>query len=297
LERQITLIEDRDTPAFLGGSLSLYGGVSDELQSEAERVLSQLPRKPVQEDADSLDAAAITERAQREIDFYRERCPSLSSEVRIRSDIPGVMVSDGNLLVGQRSRVAACRIDALMHHEVGTHILTHANGAAQPLELLAHGLPNYDELQEGLAVLAEYLSGGLTASRLRLLAARVVAVRCLTRGSTFPEVFHLLHERYGFTPRTAFTITTRVFRGGGLTKDAVYLRGLLFVLRYLRAGHDTEALWIGKVGGEHLPLIEELRWREVLHPVALRPRYLEEPEAADRFASLRSRDFTLTELV
>jgi hypothetical protein len=40
LDRQITLIEDRNTPAFLGGSLSLYGGVSDELLSEAERVLS-----------------------------------------------------------------------------------------------------------------------------------------------------------------------------------------------------------------------------------------------------------------
>jgi uncharacterized protein (TIGR02421 family) len=297
LDRQITLIEDRDTPAFLGGSLSLYGGVSDELLSEAERILSSLPRTPVQEDGDSLDAAAITERAQREIDYYRERCPSLAAEVRIRSDIPGVMVSDGNLLVGQRSRVAACRADALMHHEVGTHILTHANGAAQPLELLAHGLPNYDELQEGLAVLAEYLCGGLTISRLRLLAARVVAVRCLTRGSTFPEVFHILHEKHGFTPRTAFTVTMRVFRGGGLTKDAVYLRGLLFVLRYLRAGNDTEALWIGKVGAEHLALIEELRWREVLHPAALRPRYLEEPEAAARFADLRSRDISLAELV
>jgi uncharacterized protein (TIGR02421 family) len=275
LDRQITLIEDRDTPEFLGGSLSLYGGVSDDLLEEAERILAVLPQKPADSNSDSLDATAITERAQQEIDFYRERLPSLAAKVQIRSDVPGVMVSGGNLLVGQRARVDARRADALMHHEIGTHILTNANGNAQPLKLLARGLPNYEELQEGIAVLAEYLSGGLTVSRLRLLAARVVAVRGLTRGQTFPETYRLLCKKYGFAPRTAFTITMRVFRGGGLTKDAVYLRGLLFVLRYLRAGNDTEALWIGKVGAEHLPLIEELRWREVLHPVALRPRYLE----------------------
>ncbi|MES2460506.1 MAG: flavohemoglobin expression-modulating QEGLA motif protein [Armatimonadota bacterium] len=297
LDRQITLIEDRDTPAFLGGSLSLYGDVSDDLFAEAECILRNVSREPVRENGDNLDASAITERAQKEIDFYRAQLPSLDAQVQIRSDIPGVMVSGGNLLVGQRARTAARRVDALMHHEIGTHILTRANGAAQPLKLLVRGLPNYDELQEGLAVLAEYLSGGLTKSRLRLLAARVIAVRCLTRGKTFPDVFHILHESHGFTPRTAFNITMRVFRGGGLTKDAVYLRGLLFVLRYLRAGNDTEALWIGKVGAEHLPMIEELRWREVLHPPPLRPRYLEEPEASARFAVLRSRETRLTELV
>ena len=39
---------------------------------------------------------------------------------------------------------------------------------------------------------------------------------------------HLYREE-----RTAFTITARIYRGGGFIKDAVYFRGLLFVMDYL----------------------------------------------------------------
>ena len=311
LDRQITLLEDRDTPAFLGGSLALFGGVSGALLSEAERMLAALrpagPRAPTPAgDGTFLDASAFAERARAEIAFYRGRWPALATEARLRNDVPGVMVAAGDLLIGNRVRIDARRVEALLHHEVGTHVLTFVNGAAQPLKLLARGLPGYEELQEGLAVLAEYLAGGLTASRLRLLAARVVAVRMLTDGADFVEVFRALREGHGFRPRGAFNIAMRVFRGGGFTKDAVYLRGLRFVLGYLRdrgcrgdrcvlgaaaLPPGIEALWVGKVGAEHLPLVEELRWREVLRPIPLTPRWLtEDPRAASRFTDLLVRE-------
>ena len=69
----------------------------------------------------------------------------------------------------------------------------------------------------------------------------------------------------------------RTYRGGGLTKDAVYLRGLLQILKYLREGGELEPLYIGKIASAHLPLIAELRLRHVIKPPALRPRYLEDP--------------------
>jgi uncharacterized protein (TIGR02421 family) len=301
LDRQLTLLEDRDTPAFLGGSLALYGGVSEELLQEATRILEYLPpESPAQEAITvrgSVDAAGIAERARAEIERYREQWPMLKTEVSIRGDVPGVMVTGANLLIGQRAKVAARRVDALLHHEIGTHILTFVNGVFQPLKLLARGLPDYEEFQEGLAVLAEYLSGGLTRSRMRLLAARVVAVRCLTRGASFVEVFQLLCKEHGFTPRTAFTVTMRVFRGGGLTKDAVYLRGLLQILRYLRSGGSPRAFWMGKFGLNHLPLIEELMWREVLRPAPLHPRYMDDADASVRFQALSSQDVSLLDLV
>ncbi len=40
---------------------------------------------------------------------------------------------------------------------------------------MAIGLAGYEETQEGLAVLAEFLVGGLSPHRLRQLAVRVVA--------------------------------------------------------------------------------------------------------------------------
>ncbi|NIQ16470.1 MAG: DUF1704 domain-containing protein, partial [Candidatus Dadabacteria bacterium] len=68
------------------------------------------------------------------------------------------------------------RVEALLQHEIGTHALTYFNGLSQPFKQLCIGLSGYEELQEGLAVLAEYLVGGLSKPRLRLLAGRVVAV-------------------------------------------------------------------------------------------------------------------------
>ena len=99
----------------------------------------------------------------------------------------GVMVSNGDLLVAPTARVSAARAEALLHHEVGTHVVTFVNGSHQPLRILASGLAGHEETQEGLAVLAEYLVGGLTAGRLRQLAARVVAVHADARRCRVPR--------------------------------------------------------------------------------------------------------------
>ena len=60
----------------------------------------------------------------------------------------------------------------------------------------------------------------------------------------------------------------RVFRGGGLTKDAIYLRGLLQLLAHLARGGALEPLLVGKIALDHVPLVEELVLREVLRAAA-----------------------------
>jgi hypothetical protein len=78
----------------------------------------------------------------------------------------------------------------------------------------------------------------------------------------------------------------RVYRGGGLTKDAVYLRGLHEILGYFQRGGEIEPLFVGKIAPDHVPLIRELRLREVLSPPPLRPRYMEDPHTARRLQRL-----------
>jgi len=228
---------------------------------------------------------------------YRRQYIGFRSAVHIRDDIhPGLMVSRGQLLIGSQARLNRHRIDALLHHEVGTHALTFHNGRAQPLSLLAVGLPGYDELQEGLAVLAEFLSGGLSGPRLRLLAARVRAAEMLVAGAELIEAFGELHRRHGFAQRTAFHIVARVWRGGGLTKDAVYLRGLQRLLDHLAGGGALEPLFVGKIALHHVPMIEELTERGVLQPPPVQPRYLQDQDARRRLEWLRS-GRSVTELV
>lgn len=290
LDRQIMLLHDRNSERFLYGSLQLYGGVEAELLATAQDLLARLPRpsrRSVGEGSACVDATGFARRAQAEIDRYREAYGALSARVELRDDVPGLLVSRDRLLIDQNLSVDADRVEALIHHEVGTHLLTWCNAAAQPLRLLRSGLPGYDELQEGTAVLAEYLVGGLSPGRLRLLAARVLGVHRLVQGRSFIEVFEELRQEHHFRPATAFNLAMRIFRGGGFTKDAVYLRGLSRLLAYLADGGDLEMLYVGKVSAASLPVVRELRWREVLREPPLRPRFFDLPEAAVRLQRLR----------
>jgi uncharacterized protein (TIGR02421 family) len=289
LDRQITLLSDVDTPRFLPESLQIYGGVSSSLLREAKVLLGRIPARRREESGDSqLSATEFAKRAQLELGYYQERCPDFAGTVAVREDMyAGMMVSGNQLLIGGKTRVPKRRVDALLQHEIGTHLVTRYNGHVQPFQQLEVGLAGYDGLQEGLAVLAEYLVGGLSAFRTRVLAARVVAAHYLLEGATFVETFRALDRSYEFSQRTAYTVTMRVFRGGGLTKDAVYLRGLLQILKYLRGGGELEPLYVGKIAAAHLPLLAELRLRKIIKPPALRPRYLENPAAQKKLDRLR----------
>jgi uncharacterized protein (TIGR02421 family) len=289
LDRQITLLTDIDSPRFLQESLQIYGGVSDWLLGHAKELLERVPPRGRSEGVRSqLTAVEFARRAQEELGYYQQKCGDFAATVAIRDDMfAGLMVSGDQLLIGGRFRVPQHRVDALLQHEVGTHLVTRYNGHMQPFQQLEVGLAGYDGLQEGLAVLAEYLVGGLSRSRMRILAARVVAARQLLDGASFIDSFRALDRNYEFSPRTAYTIAMRIYRGGGLTKDAVYLRGLLQILRYLREGGDLEPLFVGKLASAHLPLIFELSLREIIKPPALRPRYLDEPDVQKKLERLR----------
>lgn len=284
LDRHLELMELRGTSGFMQVSIDLFGEAAPELYAEAQHILEAVEPDRAGK-TDFVDTAHVVAAAEAQFRHYRDQCPDFSAEVEISDDITaGLMVSKGKLLVTEDLRVPRERLDALLHHEVGTHILTFHNGGHQPLKQLQFGLAHYDELQEGLGVLAEYLSGHLSALRLRILAARVVAVRMLTDGASFAEVFHTLHSRHGFSGRAAFVVTARVFRGGGLTKDVVYLRGLRDLIRYLREGHSFEHLFIGKFSLSELPALRKLRKERQLVPPALLPSYLHDAEAQQRLA-------------
>ncbi len=289
LDRQITLLSDVDSPRFLQESLQVYGGVSDWLLEHARELLDRVPTRSGEgTHAGQLNATEFAKRAQEELGYYQERCADFSATVSVRDDMyAGLMVTGDQLLIGGRTRVPRQRVDALLQHEIGTHLVTRYNGHHQPFQQFEVGLAGYDGFQEGLAVLAEYLVGGLSRSRLRVLGARVVGAHHMLDGASFIDTFRALDRTYEFSQRTAYTVAMRLYRGGGLTKDAVYLRGLLQILRYLREGGELEPLFIGKVASAHLPLITELSMREIIKPPALRPRYLEGQSAQRKLKRLR----------
>ncbi|MFH1417705.1 MAG: flavohemoglobin expression-modulating QEGLA motif protein [Planctomycetota bacterium] len=289
LDRQITMLGDLNSQRFMYGSVQLYGKVEAPLLHLAEELLQRLPRRPSEDRESRLGPEAFAECAREEIRRYRAKWTYLEAKVEIRDDIgSGLMVSRGSLLIGKEARIPASRVEALLQHEIGTHVLTYYNGRAQPLKQLYSGLAGYEALQEGIAVLSEYLVDGLSRSRMRLLAGRVLAAYRLLGGASFVQTFMEMHEAHGFEKRMAFSIALRVYRGGGLTKDAVYLRGLCQVLEYLKGGGELEPLLLGKIAIEHVPIVRELRRRGILREPPLRPHYMDMEMARERLALLRN---------
>ncbi|RNA64478.1 DUF1704 domain-containing protein [Prosthecochloris sp. ZM_2] len=289
IDRQLSMLLDRGKRTFLYGSLQLYGPVDPELLDAARYLLHRLsPRRHDESSRDLISARDLETRAHEELDVYRSVLPGMGAGVEIRDDILGLLVSKGTLYIGKDTRVARSRMEALIEHEVGTHILTWVNGSCQPFLQLSCGFAGYEELQEGLAVLAEYFAGGLSGTRMRLLAGRVVAAESLVNGATFVDVWRQLNREYGFNQRTAFTIAIRIFRAGGLTKDAIYLRGLLALLGYLKKGGELLPLLVGKIGLEHVPLVRELMFRKVVSPPPLHPRYMLRSDFEQKLNALQS---------
>lgn len=294
LDTLLTMLAERGTPAFRYGSHRLYGTVDAGLLAAAEGLLAAV-RVPGRWTGEWVDAEGFRAAAEAELAYYRARHPALSTEVQLRRDVTGLMVSAGNLLIGEGVRLRADRVEPLLHHEVGTHVLTYVNGSVQPLTQLALGLADYDELQEGLAVLSEYLVGGLDPLRMRLLAARVVAAHSVEGGAGFVDTFRLLTSTHGYSPEGAWNIAVRVHASGGFTRDLIYLRGLLGVVEHLRAGGALEPLYVGKIARRHLGVIEELRHRGILRDPPLTPRFFEDPRALERLETLRG-GIPLTEM-
>ena len=304
LDRMLNMLEERNTRDFHLSSIQVFGGVEDELLSKANQILDyqaggedsdedEEEKKDIQA-VEHITTEEFVELARQEISWMKQQYEPLDATVTIRKDVTGLMVSQGQLLVGKGFTTTRTRADALIQHEVGTHVLTFYNGKSQPLQQMYVGSPGYEDLQEGLAVLAEYLVGGLTLSRLRTLAGRVVAVDAMLKNANFTETFQLLHRDKGFTAYTAYSIAERVYRGGGMTKDAVYLRGLLHLLDHLAQGNELQPLLIGKIRQDYLPIIDELIQRKILKPAPIVPRYFSNPESMKRLKGLQTKTDVLS---
>lgn len=294
LDTKITMLSRRRSKRFLYGSLSLYGRPDEEL-TELARALLAL--EFCEEPNERVEAQDFAELARREVAIYRRQYEGFTAEVQIRKDLGSSVLCDkGHLLIDSRAQFLKHRVLPLIHHEVGTHLVTFYNGQTQPLRQLALGLNGYLELQEGLAVLSECLCGSLSPSRLRQLATRVLAVGMMLDGASFVETFTHLHEAYQLKRKPLFNLVMRIYRGGGLTKDAIYLRGLASLVQRIRDGLELEPLFVGKIGIHHLPLVSELQWRKVLKPAPLRPLILKRREAQKRIKAIKN-GMSLTELV
>ena len=115
----------------------------------------------------------------------------------------------------------------------------------------------------------------------------MIAVEAMLKGATFIDVWRILHRDHGFSASGAFGIAARVFRSGGLAKDAIYLQGFKAVIELVRSGSVLDPFWLGKIAVGHIPAVEELLQRRLAKAPQFLPHFLANPASRERIAALR----------
>ena len=256
---KIDLIASVGTEKFLYNSLRYYGEPRD---SDVETANFLLFAKEFETEAEkTLDATAVKNAFVKTASEY-----SFHYKVELNDKIVASAMVDNirkSILIKRDIKLNQVELEALISHELGVHMVTTVNSELQKLKVFKLGLPNNTYTQEGLAILGEYLSGNLSLSRLKKLALRVLAIRMMLKNYDFARTFKVLMNDYGLKDNDAFKLTTRVYRGGGFTKDFLYLKGLRDVLKIYKE-KDISTLFIGKTSFDYLNVIDELIERKIV---------------------------------
>ena len=242
---------------FYYNSLRSFGTPTEQDVENAKFILHFEEEDPSEEQFQPKHDPKATEALFRE---YSQQY-DFSYQIKFSKDMSAIAMVLNNiktLVINENHTFSDNEIAVLTNHEIGVHMVTTMNGLLHPLKIFSNGFPNYEETQEGLAVFSEYMSNNLTVRRLKELAYRVIAVDSLAKGYSFSTTFRKFVNTYDLDRETAFNISVRAHRGGGFTKDYLYLSGLKKIYNYYKSGKDMKPLLRGKIALDYLENIESL---------------------------------------
>lgn len=293
LDTTANLIDTRGSAEFFQHSADLYGRPTHLMLDRKTRVLDLAKHMDATLDGIDFDQLVV-EGFEQKLDA-KGFAAALEGKLAhyFGDDAPAVLVSDD---VSSKAAASSKRIrvrsdaeftdrdvDQLLHHEALVHSATGLNGKLQTnFPILGRGHPGTTEIQEGLAVFAEVITGTMDPRRFRRLSGRVLAIQMAIEGADFKEVFDFFNARID-DPEQAYENTRRVFRGGVIsggapfTKDMVYLNGLLRVHNFirtvvkLRRSDLIRVLFVGKLDIEDMPALAQLASQDRIQPPKFMP--------------------------
>ena len=265
---KINLLSSIGTDKFLYNSLRYFGRPNKIDIRNAEYVLL-LPE--IKEENIKVQRFGVDKAKQ----IFEESFEDYGFKGKIRVDkkaLSTVMVVNSTKTVVLKGGASFSQneLQYLAEHEIGVHMVTTMNAANNKLKIFSIGLPLNTRTGEGMAVLAEYLSGNFTMNRLRELALRVIAVDLMCNGADFKECFNTLVQDYKVETDRAYNLVTRVYRGGGFTKDYLYLNGFSKLFKFWQEGNDLTPLLVGKTSISFYNTIVEMIDRNLIE----KPEYI-----------------------
>ena len=252
----IDLITSIGSDKFFYNSLRIYGEPNNRDINNAKFLLHASILEQDKNSLEVVDRQTITTAFNEAIDYY-----GIPFSIKISDQIIAKAMVDNikkEVIINKNAAITRQELNALIHHEVGVHALTTMNASAQPLSLLSLGLPNNTHTQEGLAIFSEHLSGNFTVKRFHELSLRVIAVEHMIKYQDFPKTFNYLSSIYNLDVDDCFRLVSRVYRGGGFTKDFLYLNGLRDIVNAYKK-EDIRMLFSGKTSLPYLNVLVKLK--------------------------------------
>lgn len=244
LANKIDLLATIGTDDFVYNSLKYYGEPNSTDIANARFIL-HLNSNP-----DNVAIKVLN--ADEAIEYFKAQAQTWGLHCRIEKSsklVAKAMVNNEKALlyVNKNASFTEKELHAFAYHELGIHMLTTINAKKNPLKVFSLGLTGNTHTQEGVAIYSEYCSGSLTIQRLQTIALRVIAVQYMLEHGDFVKTYHALMNEFSLEKDFAFTLTTRVYRGGGFTKDFLYLKGFRDIMNLAKV-KPIDNLLVGKIG-------------------------------------------------
>lgn len=271
---KIDIIASIGTDKFLYNSLRYFGEPDDVDIKNAEYILHSSNSVDEQEEL-TLTSTDV-------LNYFKDITQSygFQCKVEISRKIISKVLNLNNkktLYIRKDAMFSEKSLHALAEHEIGVHMLTTINSRLQPLNIFRLGTPLNTHTQEGLAILSEYLSGSISISRLQILSLRVLSIEKMLQGYDFKQTFSFLMDSGELNETQAYFMTARIFRGGGFTKDHLYLKGFKDILKYYNDNNNIENLLIGKTSIKYQNVINEMIERKIFLPPKYKTKSFTQP--------------------
>ncbi len=260
LEGRIDLLATRETKDFSRRSEQLFGKVTQPLYREAVDFLKEHSSNE-SDDSPVVDAKSAVSVVS---DFCKENHLGHWTISIIEDSVADMQVTKkGKVLIRKNATFSKNRLDALLVHEIGTHVFRFENGKRQPFRLFERGTAGYLETEEGLAIYNQNQLGLSLGEKFLTPALLVVAI-FLAKKMGFRSLFEILQQTYSLSDDMAWKLCVKAKRGtedqskpGAFTKDLAYFNGERAIERFIANGGDIQDLYIGKITIADLKILKK----------------------------------------
>ena len=264
-EAKLDLLERVGSSEFSEASERVFGTITRHSYKLAVDWLTEHARdtQAAEDISDLLDVKKATKILKNFLSEYKLSHWKISV---LEDSVSDIQVTKKNtILLRKGAQFKQNRLEALLVHEIGTHVFRFENGKHQPYRILERGTANYLQTEEGLAIWnqnALNLALGAKFFRPALLA---IAIH-MGEKMGFVDLFHHLQSTYNLTDDMTWTLCLKVKRGlsdtaekGSFTKDGTYFTGYRTVEKFLDRGGNITDLYVGKIAVEDLTLVSEIK--------------------------------------